>query len=415
MLTRVIAFVVLMTACGRPGALQPFALANTGMTEVVVSRTEVRVTFPRERLEKLAFSDSEAKRAYVWAIYIPETVGRASIMGRVAPGHTSGGEPRPVPRFPTLDSLARSGFAHICTGDLGHYGGRCDYPVEVSLSASRNRMILVLRDGSQIARLFALRPARVRLWSWPLGSAVASSDSVPVRYVDPQIPLPDSAMFARRRFELDSLQLWSRSLTRSIAFAHGDRSYDPPGWIQVGDSIYIGIREGFRQGYPGMSGWGTAGPHRGTWMIADTAIVRAGVPPLPRLAPGVRYHSVVGRSVGRTAITAHDIAPFQGPRLPLDPPSSVVGEVVVIPRLRSIRLFTSSDTIVENTPLGVRVEAMTPAGEIVPGVPVTVQSAATVMTTADTGVFNGLRVGVHVLTARFASLVDTVRVVVRPK
>jgi hypothetical protein len=412
MVTRAIAYLSLLTACGPPGALRSYTPWNAEVTEVVVSRREVRVRFPRERLEKLRFSDAEAKRAYIWSVLIPETVDDASISGRVFPGY-DGGMPRPVPTFPTLDSLARSGFAYLCTGELGHYGGRCTHnPAEVSLVASGSHMVLVLRDSAQIARLFSLRPSRVRSRRLQLGESVISNDSVPVRYVDPQIPLPDSAMFARRRATIDSLAIASRSVTRSIAFAN-DIRYDVPGWMQVGDSVRVGIREETVRGSAAVGV--TIDHHRGTWTIVDTTVVRPGVTALPQLPPGVRGFWLVGRSVGRTTVTALNIPPYQGPRLLVDPPTNVPGAVVVIPRLGSIRLFVASDTMVENTPLRVRVEARTAAGDVVAGVPVLVRSETMQLTTADSGYVHRLRPGVSVITAQFWSLADTVRVVVRPK
>ena len=95
------------------------------------------------------------------------------------------------PRYSSLRSFLAHGEAALCVpGMIRECGWK-----RMSLAEDSGRVVVVLRDSAIISRWFGLRPPTVSAGHRRPGFE-AEARAVPVAYVRPQIPLPDSALRA---------------------------------------------------------------------------------------------------------------------------------------------------------------------------------------------------------------------------
>ncbi|HVH12486.1 MAG TPA: hypothetical protein VM759_05510, partial [Longimicrobium sp.] len=242
-------------------------------------------------------------------------------------------------------------------------------------------------------------------------------DSVQVEYVDPQLPLPDSALraegaAARRRYEAART-----TILRSLGTLG---SWGDEAWLVVGDSTPFVVKEivcvvDFCREAPNpltVSGW----------HVADTTIVRLqAVPDTGLVSFGGRRMptiSVIARRTGRTRVRAlgligpSDTLPSRQPV-----PRDLEVTVVVTPPVARVELAPRIQTAVVGQPVRLRVRAVDAHGRDIPGAPVEVQVA--------NGRFGWMKgpdlapiefgvPGRHTVTASFGGQTDTLLVDVVP-
>jgi hypothetical protein len=324
--------------------------------------------------------------------------------------------PNPI-TIPSLEALLRNGslsVRHI----RQHYG------VGTGVGELRivdgDRVALVLKNRAFIDSLFSMRPSHVTaLWRVPFDTGIREV-RVGVTYIAPEIPDPDSAARARYEHVVADFDRKYRSVERSIdllpfsansPYLNGDRSIQ----IQAGDSAMVVVMQTVIE----TSGLGFPFEHR-NWSIGDSSIaaVRHHEPlTLPSGAQQVTFgHSgfwLVARAPGRTTIRAHDIAPYTGKRAGNTPPAELSRDVVVIPRLASVRIIPATDTVSVNTRTPVRIEARDPSGALVRGLKAIVRTRWSAETVADSGSFTLREPGRHSVAIELHGLRDTAWVFVR--
>jgi hypothetical protein len=155
------------------------------------------------------------------------------------------------------------------------------------------------------------------------------------------------------------------------------------------------------------------------WLISDTSVAAIRTAPL---APGLDrtldgyapLRWILAKTPGRATLSAFDIVPYSGSPATNEPPTRINHEVVVIPRLQSLRIAAIRDTVGYGEPVRVRVETRDMNDRVVRGVPVAVRSPIAIVTVTDSGGAYVSAPGSHVLVAQFWQLRDSVRVVIRP-
>ena len=167
-------------------------------TSVEVSTRQVRIAFPADTSGTWGWPvrNKGAYQGYVWSAFVDGMDGPVSIGLWVYPRDTT------ALTFSSLEPLIAAGYSKLCLpGMVLHCRDE-----SVIKTLENNRIILTLDAPAVIARLFGTRPKHVRVTRQTPNDAPIESDSVPVRYVAPQIPQPDSALLAeaergRRRYQ----------------------------------------------------------------------------------------------------------------------------------------------------------------------------------------------------------------------
>jgi hypothetical protein len=400
-----------LTALAGLGSLTPLDSVARA-TRVQVSAREVRVTFAPDTAGTWGWPEAvEPQRAlwYHWSVLIDGLDGPRSLELRVGQGE------RGARTYPTLAALVASAKPGLCAGGMI---AACDSS-GVAASVEGNRVVLTLRDARAITRLFGLRQPTVQAsLGRPQGPAQRGPVSVPVEYVRPQLPLPDSASraeaaAARRRYEASI-----HSITRSISAGTLDADEI---WIGVGDSVQVRVAE-MRCTQDACGGGGAFTPDSAAWAVDDSALVRLRFVQDPGAARKV-YSSeypkmyLVARATGRTKLRMSlpplptDTMPFREP-----PPRTLErGVVVTAPAVRVV-IAPRPDTIRVGQSLELLVQVFDAAGKVLAGAPVRVRydeaGSSYVKAVAGTFTVAFRSPGAHTIVASFGKLADTVRVAV---
>jgi hypothetical protein len=390
-------------------ATAPPHAPRTSAAQVTVSRREVRVVFPPEPDAALGWSAREAARftGYVWSVLVRGVEAPLSIGLRVQPRD---GQPR---AFRSLEELVATDSPAVCGAGMG---ARCDGD-SLRAFVDGGRVVISLRDSAQVARLFGMRPPRVAVHVGRPGQPFSlRSDSVDVRYVEPQVAHPDAAAqaasaAARRRSQA--------SITRIYHTIHG-RSERTTLWVAVGDSVPLRVTEttcrydvctGGMEGVAN-SGWSIVGPgvarlvpksHDSTSSFMDDFGPKAH---LVGVRPGRTRVRVVGLTSGSDTVPST-----------LPPPRELEAEVRVTHPIMRVELLPADTLAVVGTPLPVRVRVVDAHGGVV-------QDALVRLTIAH-GTYTELRditgagelvfraPGIHVVAAEFGNRKAEMRVTVR--
>ena len=377
-------------------------------TRVLVSAREVRVIFPPDTSSELGWPAAETpgyRARYYWGVFIDGIDGPRGLELRLGPGGTS------ARTFPSLRSVVAAASPGLCTSGMV---AQCT-PDGVAASVEGSRVVLTLRDPPTITRLFGLRQDSVQVSRAHPGDATYLPPvRVPVEYVAPEIPIPDSAfraeaVRARRRYRARIT-----TITRGIS---GGSFGSPAIWIGVGDSIPVYVSE---MTCTHDACGGSAARVTGTaWSVDDTAVVRLRV-----VSPSDSRRSfempspeayLVARARGRTRVRA-TIPPSPSDTMPSrePPPRTLEREVVVISR--AVRLATGSrpDTIRVGDTLSLRPQVFDADGVAIDGAPIELRysdgDVNRLLTTTDTARIAFEHAGQRTIVARFGILTDTVRV-----
>ena len=322
---------------------------------VIVSRRVARVIFPRDDAGAWGWSaltDREYLPSYLWSVQLDGADGPRSMRLLIGRRDSS------AKRFPSLDSLVRTGTPELCTPGMI---ANCTSDGMSALVEDRH-VVLVLRDSAAIARLFGLRPATMEgVQSRPADTLPVATRRVTAEYVEPQIALPDAKAFAdaratRRRFE-ESISWISRRI--DARDAHSGAAL----WVVVGDSIPVQVQES-RCHYDSCIVTNLPVPDT-LFTIGDSGVaeVRGSSSLRSRLALFGASAQLVGRRPGRTSLRialppfASDTAPSREP-----PGRTLTREVVVTRPLRRIAFVPNPDSVRVGTPISARLMAVDDQG-----------------------------------------------------
>ncbi len=341
----------------------------------------------------------------MWGIYAPGTPGPYWVSRDVWSANAAGtGDSVTIP---TLERLAQLG--RPAAGGLQTYSGPRKSVGAVRVE--RGRVTLIVKDSAVIAHMFSLRPVSVNaLWRIHHDSADRRVE-VRVTYTDPQIPEPDSALRARQAQAVEDHARSTRWVERTIELAVAPDWPRSPGWLEIGDSARVTLKQVW-----GVHDVGFGGSLRhDNWSIDDTAVAAIRrVPPAPDTGfirtiglPEPSPYWIVARSPGRTVVRAHDIAPYTGLTPSRMPQNNLEREIVVIPPLGSLRGSAARDTVGPDQPARLRVEARDRAGVLVPGVVVVVRSQGWIKYVADTALVSAHPPGRYLFVAEFRQLRDS--------
>lgn len=377
-------------------------------TQVTVSRREVRVVFRPEPDGALGWSTREAARStgYVWSVLVEGSEAPLSIGLRVQPRDEEARD------FRSLEELVAADSPSVCGAGMVV---RCDGD-SIRAFVHGGRVVITLRDSAQVARLFGMRPPRLAVQVARPGQPFSlRSDSVDVRYVEPQIAHPDTAARAAFAAARRSYQASKTTVLRSI---HG-RSERTPLWVAVGDSVPLTVTETTCRSDLCMGGIG--GVADSGWSIVGPGVARLipkrrdrGSSFLDEFSPQVH---LVGVRPGRTRVrvvgltSASDTVPSASP-----PPRELEAEVRVTHPITRVELLPADTLARVGTPLAVRVRVVDARGGVV-------QDALVRLTIAQ-GRYTEVRditgvgelvfraPGVHVVAAEFGNRKAEVRVTV---
>jgi hypothetical protein len=371
---------------------------------VTVSRREVRVVFPRDEGTTWGWSglaDPQYWPGYDWGMSTTGMDGPRSL--RLMVGRTNGS----ARTFSSLDSLIAAGQPSFCSPGMMW---QC---VDSSMTASveDRHVVLVLRDSAAIARLFGLRPEKVAVWAArPSEERRYPLDSASVQYIEPRIPVPDSAVLADARASQRTYTASISQITRGIASQ--DDPFPASLWVAVGDALPVSVQES-RCEYDICMGerlrFGDS-----LWVLDDTSI--AGLRGVARSSHVLDFGSssilLVGRRPGRTTLRialppqASDSAPSRSP-----PERLLARDVVVTRPLMRVELFPrpASQQVGETVRLRVRVIDDQGRAYENPPARVTVIGGKYPFTQVATSPVNVTldSVGTRTVVASFGSLADT--------
>jgi hypothetical protein len=410
---------IVLVLAGCAPARHPVAGAHaeaplTTTTDVEVSRTLVRVVFPADTATRWGWFEADDTRSYdgySWSMWVDGGMdGPRSLYWGVGPDRSAAGAAGRVRRFGSLKALLSAGRGGVCRAGMAQV---CDAP-RPRVTVDDGRVVLALRDSATIARLFGLRPARVRVYRRTPADSRGTSDSVLVTYVGPQIPEPtpavrDEAARSRRAYEA--------SVTRiSRRIGGWPRSW-PALWAPVGDTLRLEVEETTCH-HDLCSSFGEAVDSG--WWAEDTTIVRVGPP--TRVARDGAYERgprvrLVGLRPGRTTLHVRGLRSGAdtmagGEHLP----GELAREVVVTPRPARLALHLAADTARPGRPFRIGIEVGDAAGDPILDAPVEVTADVgsyrreTVGTVSISVTFE--RPGSRQVTASLGGLADTVLVTV---
>lgn len=299
--------------------------------------------------------------------------------------------------FPSLAALVAHGSAVLCRAGGGMFLS-CRDSRGVTASVVDGSVVVSLRDRSRITELFRLRPAFVGTWQRNSYDEFAfTRDSVPVEYVAPLIPEPDSTMRAEAARQGREHEASRHSISRRIV---GGTEHSESLWLGAGDSAIVSVQElSCRDDYC-MGGWGVVSDSG--WRLVDTSVAALRVVARQSFA-GPSRAVVMARSPGRTVLRA----------------DSLSREVVVTASIARVTIVPPPDSIVVGELVEFGVLVVDRQGRHLEGVPIVWKH--------DTGSHHAvqsgpapLRVvfeapGPRMVIASFASRSDTMIVKVMPK
>jgi hypothetical protein len=368
-------------------------------TSVEASSHRVRITFPVDTSGTWVWRGrpvGEPIYGHVWQALVDGMDGLVSIGVWVYPSDSA-------ITFSSLDEVVEAGRSSLCLPGMVQTCGQ----VPVARSVERNRVVVTLEDPVVISRLFGTRPAWVRVNRQSVDDVPSwESDSVLVRYVAPQVPMPDSATWAEAAKGRRQYQASITSISRNIRGVGWSEEL----WLAVGDSLKLELEETHchydscveMHGQVGDSGWS----------VADPSIVQI------RAAPdSTRF--AYGRRAGKTTIRVRglhgpsDTMPSKNP-----PERSLTRKMVVGRSVVRVSIVTRPDTVEVGEPVTFRARAFDRGGHPIPDVPIEM--------VVDIGHPLGLmatqpypaefrKTGERLVVAQFRELADTLRVMVVEK
>lgn len=395
---------------GRRAAADPLGIRAT---RVFASRRELRVIFPRDTARAWGWSeleDREYRPSYSWGIGIPGMGGPRTLSLHVARRHGEGAR-----RFRSLEELVAAAPPALCVPLMFQ---ACT-PDIVAASVQDGAVVLTLHDSASVARLVGLRPEWATVWHGrPDAPSDFRFDSVRVEYVDPQVPLPDSALrmeaaAARRRYEA-SVNTISRYL--SGPGRSGDQL-----WLAVGDSVTLRVDE--TKCHSDVCGGVYEPLSASGWRVGDSTIVRLrAVPDTDRAlrwfgrSPAV---SVIARRTGRTRLR---VLGLTGPSDTLPSSRPVPRElevtVIVTPPVARVELAPRVQVAKVGQQVQFQTRAFSAGGRVIAGAPVQVRveggSYTRVMSAPHLYPVEFDSSGRYTITASFGGLSDTLLVDVAP-
>lgn len=376
-------------------------------TRVLASRDELRIVFPRETADAWGWSelaDPAYRPAYHWGLTIQGMDGPRTLWLNVERRPGEGAR-----RFGSLAELVAAESPRLCVSETV---GECRME-GVTAAVEDGSVVLALRDPAAVARLAGLRPE----WAYvrhtrPDATEPWRMDSVRVEYVDPPVPMPDSAAqaeaaAARRRYEASI-----RSVTREIsAPSHGGGE----SWLAVGDSVPFHVGE--TMCHLDLCGGGAEPLAAAGWMVADSTVVR--VRPWAA-AWRMPVATVVARRTGRTRVRITGLA---GPSdtLPSSrpPPRELEVTVIVTEPVARVELTPRIRSAVAGRPVRIRARAFDVRGRVIAGAPVEVNVREDRFTRGlhvrDTGSVTFESPGQRRVIASFGGRADTLVVEVAPE
>jgi hypothetical protein len=362
--------------CRIPGTLAGLAILGfSGASafspqppSVTVSQEEVRVVFPAQPgfsldpSERLECVDGHSSRAvYLWSLgRLEAVVGPRGIGAAVW-------ECRP---FESWQDLAGSAFAGVF--EPGMFTRYQDTPV-VDVRAYGDSLVLLLTDREAIVELFGLRPDSVVLTAQQLGEPrVRTETEVAVRYLEPAIPEPDSALLARAARLHAEDRASRRTIRRQI---RGSERPADPLWVTLGDSLQVYVSETICN--IDLCSRHSLSPPDSAWSVEDPEIaaLRFSEPDLPRtrLHPPERSSRAFlhGLSLGRTMLKASRIeSPSDTLMARTRPEPSLEQEVLVTVPPVSVAIVVEANSASVGERGWVRVTLRDEDGDQLRGVPV---------------------------------------------
>jgi hypothetical protein len=258
--------------------------------------------------------------------------------------------------YSSLESLIAAGFSRPCWPGM-ILSCRKE---RVKKAVVNHRVTLTLDSPGLIARLFGTRPEHVRVTRQTPGTDTSAyqSDSVPVRYVAPQLPMPDSATWAaaakgRRKYEASIT-----SITRDIKGVGWQNDL----WLAVGDSTKLEIEETRCQYDSCFSMRGEVGDSG--WSIGDTSMVQI------RTSPGGGRFAY-GRHTGKTIVRVRGLHGSSDTMPSRDAPARRIERKITVGRpIRRVSILPRPDTVLVGQPYTFRAQAFDSAGWVIPDVPI---------------------------------------------
>lgn len=358
-------------------------------TEVRVSRREVTVTFPEDPAYMWGWPDRDRGGAYSWRLTINDDEGPPrAITLRVEP------QPwRPGRTFGLLEGLVSTGDARVCWPVEPYCDG-----TRVRATARERRLVLTVRDSAAISELFGLRPEMATASLWRPGMRERARSPVRVTYVDPHLPLPDSAFRAaaaeQRRLHFSRVNRATRTIVAERPHANL--------WLVVGDSVRAGVRES-RCSYDTCVASTPAFPGA-RWSVADSSIARvqpteSGLARVFALRPGRTVLRATG--LHGTRDTVPEWNPF---------PEEAEREVVVTLPVAAVRICPRR-AVYADAPFPLHVEVVDSGGNVFRDPPVGIRlgNGSFEIAPSDTAEIRFQGAGSTTLTAAFAGHADTLR------
>lgn len=354
-----------------PAAAQPTAADEDA--RVVVSRREVRVVFPPEPAGPWRWTARDLARneaTFSWTMELDSAVGGPGSMSL-----TFESRERADGVIHTLAELVDTAWTSVCGGGMVN-------PCTFHLPTARvedGRVVLVLRDSAEIARLFGLRPSHVRVRREHLARAHLAHDSVRVEYVEPAIPVPDAALRAHAARATREYEASVNTYARRIS-AWMDNDDLPTLWMWVGDTITVFANETHcHYDYCSMPG---PMEKRGAWTVEDTSVARL----LPVSTPGHPFRRIVAVEQGSTRVTVTGLG-SPADTLPGGDslPGKVTREILVRQRPARVELSASDTVVAAGETVTIHAAAFDGHGRVVEGAPVRMEAPMGIQTRVHTG------------------------------
>jgi hypothetical protein len=286
--------------------------------EVTVSRREVRVVFPRDTATRWGWPVETVRFSYpyVWSMGLEGMNGYRDVTLTVR------ADAAPM-RFPSLDSLAAAANGEWCIPGMI---ADCR-PAAVHGEVNDGRMMLVFTDSARIAELFATRPASVWVYRNAPGTTFTfQRDGLPVRYVDPAIPIPDSALLERARQGRRAARASVTHTWRTLTAGTGTGGAIV---LRPGDTTQVAVEEGWCQ--EDVCGGGEL-PSAGEWVVGDTSIAQVVSVrhPSSHLVVVTGYRLLAGLRPGRTTLTVTGVHGLLDTIPSLTPVASTLRREIVV-------------------------------------------------------------------------------------
>ena len=381
----------------------------TDSTRVLVSRREVRILFSAETTQRWGWSKRTAganSARYGWIASVDLFDGPRSLELDVS--QTDDRERA----FASLSDVVAAGRAQLCRSRTAP---RCN-DVGLRAGVEGDRVFLTLRDSATITQLFSMRPTTVNVYRGrPAGSDKPTVGRV--EYLDPQIPVPDSAFRADVARQRRQYQASINRITRSI----GSRSSIGGSIVlEIGDSTALSVNEmhcsfdacgGFAIGIPDSS-----------WILDDPTIAAVRRPGPIQSGGMLVYTSegpyLVGRNPGTTILRARNIHSLSDTMPSRDPvPTSLQLALRVIPRLARIEIVPRSDTVHAAETIEFRLRGIDRAGQEVAALPAEWRIQTKPYARTGVQLTRSVRfdsTGTALVVARFGNRTDSLTVVVIP-